>query len=140
MRAPQRDQTETRDAIKELETFVERYPNSSLMTEAKSKLREAKDRLERGRLPGRLFLLPQQVVSGRDGPPADAASKDDPEYSHRDAAYFYLGESLMKLRREAEALPYYEKLVSEFEQSEYLAEAQKRIADLKAAQAAKAQG
>ena len=29
MRAPQRDQTETREAIKEFETFVERYPNSS---------------------------------------------------------------------------------------------------------------
>ena len=36
MRAPQRDQTETRDAIKEFETFVERYPNSSLMPEAKA--------------------------------------------------------------------------------------------------------
>ena len=33
MRAPQRDQTETRDAIKEFETFVERYPNSTLMPE-----------------------------------------------------------------------------------------------------------
>ena len=31
MRAPQRDQTETREAIHEFETFVARYPNSSLM-------------------------------------------------------------------------------------------------------------
>src|SRR4029077_4133123 len=40
MRGAQRDQTETREAIKEFQTFVERYPSSSLMTEAKSKLRE----------------------------------------------------------------------------------------------------
>ena len=33
MRAPQRDQTETREAIKEFETFVARYPNSELMPE-----------------------------------------------------------------------------------------------------------
>src|SRR5919201_1680057 len=44
MRAPQRDQTETREAIKEFETFVARYPTSSLMPEAKAKLREARDR------------------------------------------------------------------------------------------------
>ena len=31
MRGPQRDQTETRETIKELQAFVERYPNSSLM-------------------------------------------------------------------------------------------------------------
>ena len=29
MRSPQRDQTETRDAIREFQTFVTRYPNSS---------------------------------------------------------------------------------------------------------------
>src|SRR5919201_3255579 len=44
MRHPQRDQTETREAIKEFETFVARYPTSSLMPEAKAKLREARDR------------------------------------------------------------------------------------------------
>ncbi len=37
MRAAQRDQTETRDAIKEFDTFIERYPNSSLMPEAKAR-------------------------------------------------------------------------------------------------------
>jgi len=41
MRAAQRDQTETRDAIKEFETFVERYPNSTLMPDVKAKMREA---------------------------------------------------------------------------------------------------
>ncbi len=46
MRAPQRDQTETREAIKEFETFIARYPNSSLMPEVRTKLRETKDRLD----------------------------------------------------------------------------------------------
>src|SRR5712691_1771401 len=40
MRAPQRDQTQTRDTVKELETFVTRYPNSMLMPEGKARLRE----------------------------------------------------------------------------------------------------
>ena len=45
MRAPQRDQTETQETIREFETFVPRYPDSSLMPEVKAKLREAHDRL-----------------------------------------------------------------------------------------------
>src|SRR5438094_4361760 len=46
MRAPQRDQSETRETVKEFETFVERYPNSALLPEAQTKLREARDRLD----------------------------------------------------------------------------------------------
>jgi hypothetical protein len=45
--------------------------------------------------------------------------------------YFYLAESLIKVKREAEALPYFEKLIDEFQQSEYLEEAHKRISGLK---------
>ena len=45
MRLPQRDQTETRDALREFDTFIARYPGSSLMAEVKAKLREARDRL-----------------------------------------------------------------------------------------------
>ena len=58
--------------------------------------------------------------------------KEDGAYTNRDAVYFYLGESFLKMKMDAAALPYYEKLVKEFEQSEYLAEAQKRITELKA--------
>ena len=54
--------------------------------------------------------------------------------------YFYLGESLIKIQRSAEALPYFERLVKEFEQSEYLEQANKRIAELKAATPTKSNG
>jgi hypothetical protein len=45
--------------------------------------------------------------------------------------YYYLAESYLKLRRDAEALPYYERLVEEFTKSEFLDEARTRIAELK---------
>ena len=45
MLAPERDQTATRDAIKEIEIFLQRFPNSQLMPEARKMEREAKDRL-----------------------------------------------------------------------------------------------
>ena len=36
MRAPMRDQTETRDAIRELQTFLTRYPTRRSSTKASS--------------------------------------------------------------------------------------------------------
>jgi hypothetical protein len=63
--------------------------------------------------------------------------KDDPGYTGRDNVYFYLADSLVKVKREAEALPLLEKLVEEFEKSEHLLLAQKMITELKAQVAAK---
>jgi outer membrane protein assembly factor BamD len=131
MRAPQRDQTESREAVREFETFVTRYPNSALLPEVKAKLRQAKDRLsEADFLVGRFYYRQPWYPGAIDR--LSSLLKTDPEYTGRDAVYFYLGESLLKLQRNAEALPYYEKLVAEFVKSEYLEDARKRIAELKA--------
>lgn len=139
MRAAQRDQTETRETIKEFQAFIDRYPNSSLMPEARARLREALDRLsESSYLVGYFYFRQRWYPGAIDR--LKSVLKDDPEYSHRDAVYFYLGESLVKSnsKREAEALPYFEKLLAEFEKSEYLTDAQKRVTELKAlAQTAK---
>jgi len=132
MRAPQRDQTETREAIRELQTFVDRYPNSSLMPEVRTKLREARDRLDDSIFfVGYFYFRQQRWYPGAIERFKDLL-KDDPTYTRRDSVYFYLGEALVKMKREAEALPYFERLVEEFQQSEHLAEAQKRINELKA--------
>jgi outer membrane protein assembly factor BamD len=131
MRAPQRDQSETRETVKEFETFVERYPNSKLMPEVRAKLREAKDRLDESNyLVGFFYYRQRWYVGAADR--FKAVLKEDPAFTKRDAVYFHLGESLIKLKKEAEALPYFERLLQEFEQSEYLQETQKRVAELKA--------
>jgi len=130
MHGPERDQTETRAAVREFETFVERYPNSSLMPEAKQKLRESRDRLSESNYRVGLFYFRIHWYPGAIDR-FKSLLHDDPEYTGRDAVYYYLAESLMRSQRQAEALPYYERLVREFEQSEYLQDAQKRIAELK---------
>jgi outer membrane protein assembly factor BamD len=134
MRSPQRDQTETREAIREFTTFVNKYPNSELMPEVRAKLRESRDRLgesefEVGRFYFRIHWYPGAIER------LDRLVKADPEFSSRDGAYFYLGESLIKQGRKAEALPYYARLLEEFQQSEYLDEARRRVDELKDAQA-----
>ena len=139
MRLAQRDQTETRAALKEFETFVARYPNSSLMPEAQARLRETRDRLsEADYLVGYFYYRQKWYPGAVDR--FKSVLKEDPGYTGRDSVYFYLAESLVLGRKEAEALPYLERLVQEFERSEHLAEAQKRIAALKALAQSKTSG
>jgi len=134
MRAAERDQSETRDAIREFQTFIVRYPSSALMPSVKARLRESLDRIGRADYQVGLFYYRQKWYPGSIDR-FSAILKTDPEYSNRDAVYFYLAESYLKIKRDAQALPYYDKLVTEFPKSELLQNAQKRIAELKAAQA-----
>ena len=131
MRSPMRDQTETRDAIRELQTYITRYADKPLIGEARQKLRDAKDRLADWDVGVAVHYYRIKWYPGAVGRlmPLLAA---DPEYTRRDAVFYYLGESLLKVQRPVEALPYFERLVKEFEQSEHLEEAQKRIVEIKA--------
>jgi outer membrane protein assembly factor BamD len=131
MRGSQRDQTETRETIREFQAFIERYPTSKLMPEVQAKLREARDRLSQSDYLVGYFYFRQRWYPGAIDRFKELLTQD-PGYTSRDAVYFHLAESLVKSKREAEALPYFEKLVQEFESSEYLPDAQKRIGELKA--------
>jgi outer membrane protein assembly factor BamD len=131
MHGADRDQTETREAIRELTVFVERNPNSALLDEGKQRLREAKDRLSQYE-----YNVGYHYYRSKWYPGAVDRFKvlleRDPEFTRRDSVYFYLGESFLKVGRPAEALPYFDRLVKEFEQSEHLVEAQKRVETIKA--------
>lgn len=131
MLAPGRDQTETKEAVQEFQAFVDRYPNSSLMADAQKRLRECKDRLDDAEyLVGLTYVRIRWYIGaiGR----FKALLESDPAYTRKDAVYFYLAEALEKSEKKAEALPYYDRLVNEFEQSQYLEEAKRRIVQLKA--------
>jgi outer membrane protein assembly factor BamD len=130
MLSPQRDQTETKEAIKEFQAFVDRYPKSPLINQVKQRLREAKDRLSDSDLQVANFYLSIRLYHAADVRYRHILT-EDPEYTRKDALYFRLAETLEKSDKKAEALPYYERLVNEFEQSEHLEEARRRIDRLK---------
>jgi outer membrane protein assembly factor BamD len=134
MLAPGRDQSETKEAIREFQTFVDRYPNSQMIDDGRKRLREAKDRLADYEFGVGLTYLRMRWYPGA----VDRLKnllQSDPGYTRKDALYFNLAEALERSDKKAEALPYYERLVSEFEQSTYLEEAKKRISLLKGAPA-----
>jgi outer membrane protein assembly factor BamD len=130
MRSPGRDQTATKQAVNEFEFFLQRYPNSSMIPQARARLRESKDRLDESD-----FGIGLHYYRTRWYPGAIARFKEllksDPGFTNRDAVYFYLAESLLRTENKAEALPYYERLVAEFQSSDYLDDARRRISELK---------
>jgi len=130
MKGPERDQTETKEAIKELTTFMQRYPTSSLAPEASKRLREVRDRLSQSEYRVGVFYYRQRWYPGAIDR-LTAVLKNDPEFTYRDGVYYHLAQIYLKAGRTAEALPYLDKLVNEFDKSEYLAEAQKQMADIK---------
>jgi len=130
MLAPERDQSATRDAIREIEVFLQRYPNSKLMPEARLLERDARDRLSQASYGVGYFYFRARWYPGAIDRFREVLTTD-PGFSGRDAVYYHLAESLYRTDKKPEALPYYERLVREFEQSEYLLEAQQRIAELK---------
>jgi outer membrane protein assembly factor BamD len=132
MRSADRDQTETKAALTEFDTFFQRYPNSPLMPEVKEKWRMARDRLSDhsyrvGLLYYRIRWDPGAIDRFRE------VLRDDPAFSRRDAVYFYLAESLVRSdkTKKAEAIPYLERLLAEFDQSEFLDRARERLEELK---------
>jgi outer membrane protein assembly factor BamD len=131
MAKAERDQTETRATVAEFEVFFERYPSSTLILEARRRHREARDRLSDSDYGVGLFYYRQRWYPGAIDR-FQTLLKSDPEYTRRDAAYYHLGESLVKMNRQAEALVWFDRLVTEFSQSEHLLEAKKRVAELRA--------
>ena len=142
MRGPMRDQTETHEAIKELTAFLERYPplprdhrlyqtRQDLVDEARQRLREARDRIGEHELGVGVQYYRTRWYPGAIERLRGLLEKD-PEFTRRDAALFYLADSYDKLGRPAEALPHYERLLNEFEQSEFLQRARIRAEAIKA--------
>jgi outer membrane protein assembly factor BamD len=130
MLSAQRDQTETREAVKEFQNFFDRFPNSKLRPEVEPLARQARDRLSDSSYEVGYFYFRVKNYAGAIDRFKEVI-RDDPAYSGRDALYFYMGESLMATKHLAEALPYYDRLVTEFQKSQYLARAKSRIAELK---------
>ena len=130
MLKPQRDQTATHEAIKELKRFLDGFPDSKYRPEVEKLYREARDRLgDSEYYVGVLYYRIRNPVGAVNR--FTELLKSDPEYTRRDAVYFYLAESLLKLGATPEAVPMFDKVLKEFPKSEYRKKAEKRLAEVK---------
>jgi outer membrane assembly lipoprotein YfiO len=133
MRAPERDQSETVNALREFQVFFDRYPDSALTPEVRMKWREARDRLSQAEFRVGFHYYRVKWCPGAI-PRFRGVLKDDPDFSGRDAVYFYLAECLVRADNKAgraEAIPLLERLLTEFGESEHAEDAKQRLAELK---------
>jgi len=129
--APQRDQTATREALREVERFIANYPNSSLMPEVQTLRRDLRDRLgdaeyRVGALQARMNNAPGAMLRFQ------YILDNYPDYTRMDRVYFQIGELFYRAAQNDVALEWYQKVVTEYPESEHLEEVQKRIAEIKA--------
>ena len=131
MRGPDRDQTETIEALEEFQVFFSRFGTSPLLPEVRKNWRVARDRLSQHHLDVGLTYFRLNWCTGA-MPRFREVLKEDPEFTRRDSIYFYMAECLAKSdKTKAEALPYYDRLVKEFAQSEHLEDAKERLQAIK---------
>jgi outer membrane protein assembly factor BamD len=130
MEKPDRDQLKTREAVEKFNEMLRAYPNSPLKGEGEAKRQEAIDRLAKH----------EHIVArfyARRGSHFSAVQRLNylidtyPNYVDRAAAFFDIGNSLARLGRTGEAKLYFERVVSEFPQSDYAGRARARLSDIK---------
>jgi len=134
---PERDQTATIEALKDIDTFLERYPTveqSKYRPEVEKLKRKAQDRLsDKEFLVGLYYFRAGKGVLGGAVNRFNYLLVHDPDYTRRDQVYYYLAESMMRLSRAngPQALPLYDRIVKEFPKSKFYKQAEARIAELK---------
>jgi outer membrane protein assembly factor BamD len=127
MERPDRDQTKTYEAIAKINEMIAAYPNSSLRPEAEKRLQEARDRLARHDHLVAAFYLRSgnaRAALGR----LNALVEEYPNYARRAEVFYDLGRALDALGRSAEARLYFERVVSEFPDSEWAPRAKGKLA------------
>jgi outer membrane protein assembly factor BamD len=129
MLSPDRDQTSTVNTLREVEAFLQRFPTSPYMPDVLTIQREARTRLSDSEFRVAQYYFRNSWYPGV-VPRLERLVADDPGYPRRDAVYYHLGETYYRTGRAKQALPYFEKLVEEFQVSEYLEQARTRITEL----------
>ena len=131
MEKPDRDQQKTREAVEKLNDMIKAFPRSELRPEAEKRLQDARDRLAKHE-----HIVARFYMKRRSYPAAvqrlNYLIDEYPNFAERDAVFFDLGTSLAALGRNGEARLYFERVVSEFPQSEYAEKAKRRLDEIKA--------
>ena len=131
MEKPDRDQQKTKEAVEKFNEMIRTFPRSALRPEAEKRLQDATDRLAKHE-----HIIAGFYIKRRSWSAAvqrlNFLIDTYPNYADRDRAFFDLGTALAALGRDGEARLYFERVVTEFPQSEFAEPAKRKLDDLKA--------
>ncbi len=131
MERPDRDQAKTKETVEKFNEMLRAYPNSPLKAEGETKRQEALDRLAKHEhIVARFYVKRGSHYSAVQR--LNYLIDTYPNYNDRAGAFFDLANSLAVLGRTGEAKLYFERVVSEFPQSDYANRARQRLSNIKA--------
>ncbi len=132
MEKPDRDQQKTREAVEKFNDMLRAFPNSPLRPEAEKRLQETLDRLAmHEHIVARFYIKRRSYTAAVQR--LNAMIDEYPNYRERAGVFYDLGSALTGLGRNAEARLYFERVISEFPESNYAAQARRRLDSLKTA-------
>src|SRR5262249_50276741 len=124
---PDRDTTQAQLAEVEFRSFIESYPDSPLMDEAKLKLREVQEVVADGIAGvGNFYFISHKDYGAAISRDREVATKY-PDYSRMPQTLFSLADGLQHVGNDKEAAIYYSRIVSDHPLSDRVALAKQRL-------------
>jgi len=127
--APAKDQSVTRQAIRDFEQVVERWPESIYLAAARSLLRQARSRLaESEYLVGRFYLKKKAYLAAIER--FRIVVDRFPDYSELEKVLFHLGQAHLRSGNELEGRVFMDRLITDFPSGHYVAQARKALGSI----------
>jgi outer membrane protein assembly factor BamD len=124
--APAKDQTMTRQAIRDFEQVVERWPTSLYVDAARGLLRQARGRLaESEYLVGRFYLKKKAYIAAIDR--FRNVVEGFPDYPELEKVLFRLGQAHLRTGNTLEGRVFMDRLIHDYPRSKLVGQAQKAL-------------
>lgn len=123
---PGRDLSEAAMAEAEFKEFLLRYPDSELIRKVKSKLRQVQELIADANFRIAKFYSQKRAnkaVISR----LEEIADDYPSYSRADSALWLLANTLEKVNKSAESVPYYSRIITDYPLSPMVEESKERL-------------
>ena len=130
MRSADRDQLETRNALRAFDRFTEMFPDSSLVPEVLKQRQVALDRLVDSELRVARWQLDARGLWKAAASRAEEILENYPNSSFQCDLLFLLGESYKEGQKSVEAVEYYEEVVSNHPDCEFAQLAGERLTEI----------
>jgi outer membrane protein assembly factor BamD len=130
---PDRDQTDTKEAVAEFQRLLDLYPESPFAEQARARITEARQSLARAEFLAGYFYQRTRELCRASIARYEVVLKEYPDYRALDEVLFRLAECLLASSRGAEALPHLGRLLEEYPKSSWAEPAQQLLATAAAA-------
>ncbi len=125
---PDRDQTDTREALTEFQRLLDLYPQSSFAEQARARITEARQSLARAEFMAGYFYQRTRELCRASIARYQVILKEYPDYRSTDEVLFRLSECLQASGRGTEAVPYLSRLLEEYPNSSFADQARQLMA------------